>query len=582
MKKISLRKKLIGLFVLTSTIPIILLSLFAFYNTSSILRKNTEMLTNTNLKQIDDNMQIWLEAYEDLLYQIYTNDDMVVWVDNLNHEQDVPVTTSQIRRFLRGLLNTKDYIRSITIITENGTVITYDQLTAATYDNSWLKNFSLDQDEIYGQISADNNTHIFPTEFGTRFASKDYYLFHLAHRIIDYRDLQKRNGIVLVSLDEQLLQSILATNAAANKNDMNVNFLIDEKGRIISHENKDQIGTQFSEEEYRSVYTSLYRYHDEAFGWDIVNVTDHSSFMKDLREKAYFITGICVILLLITMLIVWRISGQLADSVHTVVKTMRMAEAGNLSVCVPLQAKMPVEIETIANQFNDTLKKLKCALAKEKEAGEKQRRAEIKALEAQINPHFLYNTLDTINWMAIDKEEFDISNAINTLATILRYAITDSDEMVTVKDEVAWLKKYIYLQQFRLKNKFIRIIDVSPEIMNDKIHKLLLQPFVENAIIHGFERGKEEHVLEVKMEKEETFLKITIRDNGKGMDEQVLYRLHTGQSVETEDKNHIGMENAFTRLHMYYKGMEKIRIRSKPGEGTEIILRLPAELPPDD
>ena len=116
-------------------------------------------------------------------------------------------------------------------------------------------------------------------------------------------------------------------------------------------------------------------------------------------------------------------------------------------------------------------------------------------MEAQINPHFLYNTLDTINWMAIDKDEFDISNAINSLATILRYAIADSSGEVFVRDEIDWLKKYIYLQQFRLKNNFTCSINVDPDVMDLRIHKLLLQPFVENSILHGFEGTKNNHVL---------------------------------------------------------------------------------------
>ncbi len=139
--------------------------------------------------------------------------------------------------------------------------------------------------------------------------------------------------------------------------------------------------------------------------------------------------------------------------------------------------------------------KLVCALEKEKKKQRISReKAEIRALEAQINPHFLYNTLDTINWMAIDRGEFDISNAIGSLANILRYAITDSNGTVCIRDEIEWLKKYIYLQQFRLKNKFVRVIEVAPELLDVKIHKLLLQPFIENAIIHGFNGEQDEYI----------------------------------------------------------------------------------------
>jgi len=234
-----------------------------------------------------------------------------------------------------------------------------------------------------------------------------------------------------------------------------------------------------------------------------------------------------------------------------------------------------MEIETVALQFNETLEKLVYAQQKEKEATDKQREAEIKALEAQINPHFLYNTLDTINWMAIDRDEFDISNAISSLATILRYAITDSNGTVCVRDEIEWLKKYIYLQQFRLKNKFVRIIEVAPEVLDIEIHKLLLQPFIENAIIHGFKGEQDEYILEVLLRMENESLTIIIRDNGSGMEPDLVEKINNGQQVKSEEKSHIGMDNAIMRLNMYCEGRAKVHVISELGKGTEITLLLP-------
>lgn len=146
MKKTSMQKKLIRLFLATSTIPILVLSFFYFYNISHTLKKNTEDLTSASLKQMDNNLQIWLDSYEDLLFQIYTDDDVVEWVDRLNEGQDASMAKNQLRRYLRGLLNTKDYIRSIAIITAEGESVTYNQLSPATYENSWMDHFSISQE----------------------------------------------------------------------------------------------------------------------------------------------------------------------------------------------------------------------------------------------------------------------------------------------------------------------------------------------------------------------------------------------------------------------------------------------------
>ena len=214
-------------------------------------------------------------------------------------------------------------------------------------------------------------------------------------------------------------------------------------------------------------------------------------------------------------------------------------------------------------------------MEKFKKSVEKQKNAEIAALEAQINPHFLYNTLDTISWMAIDRDEYEISNMIATLARILRYGISDSNGIVKIKDEIDWLKQYIFLQQTKLKNSFECHINVEPELMEIPIHKLLLQPFIENAILHGFEGVDRAHRLQMDMKREGEFIKIEIEDNGCGISDETVQEMNQGIFRKTEDKNHIGMENAITRLYMYYGEKTKVTIGSRPGEGTLIRIWIP-------
>lgn len=589
-KRVSLWKKIISIFALTSTIPIVILCLFMIYTTTDILKKNTDTLMRNNIKQLNDNLNIQINAYEDVLYQLYTGDEIVEWVDKLNAEEDMPVTISQLRRYLRGILNSKDYIRSITIITESGLEVTYGCIATTTYANSWIENFSYSTEELYEEISSDNKLHVFPTEYGNTFANKDHYLFHMANRIIDYRDLDKQIGIVIVSLDEELLENILKSSYG----NIGANILLDKNGRVISCNNKEKIGTVLfnknsTEVEKKSSfisfvgdmlqinkkYISVYSYLNEELQWELVSAANQSVYMKEIKHNAYIIVFVGLLLLFVTILLLWELSRQLINSINTVVSSMRVAGAGDLSTRIEISEKMSLEIENVALQFNETLGKLVCALEKEKEATDKQRKAEIRALEAQINPHFLYNTLDTINWMAIDRGEFDISNAIGSLANILRYAITDSNGTVCIRDEIEWLKKYIYLQQFRLKNKFVRVIEVAPELLDVKIHKLLLQPFIENAIIHGFNGEQDEYILEVYISREKNYLVIIIRDNGSGMSSDLVNRINNGQTIKTEGKNHIGMDNAIMRLNMYCEGQAKVMVTSEINKGTEVKLILP-------
>lgn len=593
-KKASLQTKLIRLFIMTSAVPILFISFFSFYNISNTLKKNTEELTINNLEQISNSLNIWLESYEDILYQIYTDDDVVTLVDKLNSGKDVEVSKNQLRRFLRGILNTKDYIRSITVITSEGMIIAYDQLTSSSSDKSWLPQFSLSQDQLYEEISKDNSTHIFPTEYGVSFANKDYYLFHMAHRIIDYKDLTKKNGVVIVSIDEKLLSKVCIEKDISYKNRSDINFIVDQKGRLISYNNEEQLTNTVTnskailkdrKEDYlnfisqetkiKKEYLSVYVFRNEELSWDIVNVTNQWADIRTLSLQQQIVILVGTLSLLIAISLTVWLSRRLVSSVKKVTEAMYTVSTGNLETKVNIEKQMPLEIEFIALQFNDMLVKLYEAIKKENEAKERQLDAEIRALEAQINPHFLYNTLDTINWMAINKEDYDISNAINSLAMILRYAITNSNAMVEIHQELDWLKNYIYLQQIRLKNTFHYELDVDPQILNDKVHKLILQPFVENAIIHGFEGITREHILIIKLELQDDFIRILIKDNGKGIEPAVVEEINNKVFNHSDRGSHIGMENVISRLFMYYGEAASVQINSILDEETEVVILIP-------
>ena len=595
MAKRSLRNRLISIFILTSAVPLFCVGIFLSYNTIRMMRENTRTLMQQNLKQIDDNMNLLLDSYEDLVYQIYTDDDVVRWMDSLNANEDEAVTTNQLRRFMNALLYSKDDIGAITVISDSGRMVTTHTLNAATYENPWLSQFHMDQKALYDTVSRENGYHVFPTEYATNFAGEDHYLFHIAHRIIDYRNLKKHCGIVVVSLDEDLLHRVLYMEGK-EKEGSNYSFLIDRDCRVISGPDKSWIGEilpdsiDISDEKAlaagiqvflkeRGIRTpsqyDVYTYPDRERDWVIANAISQLTFLQRVGKNLLIIGAIWLLLFGIAVYLLRRQTEKLVSSVHTVTDAMKEAGSGDLSVQIPIEETLPIEIETVANEFNDTLRKLNVSRQKEKEAARNRQKAELKALEAQINPHFLYNTLDTINWMAIDREEYDISNAINSLAFILRYAISNYDGEVPVRDEVEWLKRYVYLQQYRMKNRFHCDISVSPEVQDWKIHKLLIQPFVENAILHGFRYAQDEYLLEILFREENGRLKIRIADNGAGFDTSVVDRIMKGEAAAGKEKEHIGLENAILRFDMYTDGRGILKIDSRFGEGTTVEMEFP-------
>ena len=562
-----MRQMLISRFSILTAVMITVICAYMAYSSAVTLRRGTEELAAINMKAAESILSIRFSEYENLLYQMYTNDDMVIWADNINKGEDAAVSVSKMRRYLSTVLNSNSFIKSIMVIMENSRVITYDQLTYSVHENSWISRFSLSSDEIYRLASADFATHVWPTEFGTRFANQDYWLFHLAHRIVNYKQLEKRYGVIVLSLDERLLEEVLLT---VKTEDSQV-YMTDETGKIISCTDKALIGTPFTP----AAGSSLDKLENGILGWSIIRVHDNSRFVQSLVEKLLQIVCMGVVLMLAALFVISKISAKLTRDIDGIVEGMQRTDETGIPARLPRNREMLSEIDVIAKQYNHTIDDLETALLREKTETENSRKAEIRMLEAQINPHFIYNILDTVNWIAIEKDEYDISNAISTLAAILRYAISNSDKPVTLRDEVDWLKKYVYLQQFRLKNKFSFEIKTDPEILDVRVHKLIIQPFVENAIMHGFDTQRETYTLHVSMLAEGSKVAITIADNGKGISPEILAALRSGDVKEIRDKAGIGLSNAFLRLHRYCEGQDEVSVQSVLDEGTTVTIRFP-------
>ena len=224
--------------------------------------------------------------------------------------------------------------------------------------------------------------------------------------------------------------------------------------------------------------------------------------------------------------------------------------------------------------------KVKQLIEEVSEANEQKRDAEIRALEAQINPHFLYNTLDTINWMAIEKEEYEISKMLRNLGVILRYSVNKSNQLATMREIEDWIEKYISLNQMRFENAFTYEINVDKETYDIRIYKLLLQPFVENAILHGFKEMEYGGLLriDIHLSEERSDLIIIIEDNGKGISPEILDIFNNREEAVKDDGRSIGLHNAFSRIHMYYGDAASWYINSILGKGTVITIRLPVNI----
>ncbi len=579
----SFKFQLIMSFVLVSIIPLFLIQTISTYVITESMRENIDEIIEMNLLQTRKSLDLTLSGYEDFLFQIYTNDEMIENMNNINKDHEVAVNVNQLRRHLRSFSNAKPSVQCVTLMTSSGNLIAYDKLTPITFESSWL-NEEEEAQKLYQNIATSNDTVIIETGDATQFGVNPYYLFHMTHRMIDYKNIFNDVGIIIISLDESVLAE------ACNEKEVDgsgsaFNFIVDATGKLVSFPDRSRIGEIVDAGDNEAMQQlvqdsgaikgreiAIHTLKDEKTGWTIINATDQSDLFGKVHNQQRITIIVGVLAAFIMVLIILPITRRLSGSITKVVKAMSTAGTGELTVRIENEKAMPVEIQKIADQFNNMIEEIGVLVDEVKEATFRQKEAEIRALEYQINPHFLYNTLDTINWMALDKDEHEISSMINSLARILRYGVDKSNAVVTLREEVDWLRQYIYLQQTRLKNAFEFRLDVDEKIMGCKIHKLLLQPFVENSILHGFYGKKDKCILSVSIKDSGDIVEIIIEDNGNGMPEEMVSSFNH-KELRDENTGHIGIENVQSRLEMYYG--DKASVYAKSGKsGTCITLRV--------
>jgi two-component system sensor histidine kinase YesM len=213
----------------------------------------------------------------------------------------------------------------------------------------------------------------------------------------------------------------------------------------------------------------------------------------------------------------------------------------------------------------------------------KQKEVEFKMLASQINPHFLYNTLETIRMKAVVNHQPEIVELVKMLAKTMRYNIQVTDRLVTLKEELQMVEYYLKIQEYRFGDRITSNLTVEPVVdSRARILPLTIQPFVENAFVHGLEGKDKDGRLEIRVYMEGDDLCICIRDNGAGMDYYELGALRKTLREEQADQSHIGMRNVNQRIKLLYGEKYGVEVDSQKNLGTTVIIRIPYRISDDE
>ena len=203
-----------------------------------------------------------------------------------------------------------------------------------------------------------------------------------------------------------------------------------------------------------------------------------------------------------------------------------------------------------------------------------KRRYELKVLQSQINPHFLYNTLDSIIWMAEWGKNQEVVKMTSSLARLLRRSISNEQEVVTIEEEIDYTEAYLTIQKMRYQDKLEYEIEAEPDIRKEETVKLVLQPVVENAIYHGIKYKDGKGLIQIRGFREGGDIILQVEDDGRGMDQDTLEHIFEKHVRDTKS-NGVGLQNVHERIRLYYGAAYGLSFESEPGKGTVVTIRLP-------
>ena len=324
--------------------------------------------------------------------------------------------------------------------------------------------------------------------------------------------------------------------------------------------------SSFSLDKYTYYYTKIPANEN----WYLCTKVETANLTKETSSFILMLTSLLVLFTLITIVVCIYLSRSITKPISNLNETMQKASS-NLQI-VADQSDIE-EINSLSYSFNQLIQKIDNLLKKIKEDAKLQRQSEIKVLQAQINPHFLYNTLDALNWKALQHQDTEMTTLIRSLCDFYRISLSNGDDFIPIKDEIKHVECYLKIQSIRFKNQFTYDLEVEPHLLSMYCLKILLQPLIENAITHGLRPLDYPGEIHIRIFTQENNIIMAVDDNGVGMSDQMLDEVKNGLSNQALHK--YGLYNINQRIRLTYGETYGIHIQSQLNSGTKVTVTIP-------
>ncbi len=583
-RNLPIKRKMLLVLYLQIIIPLFLIGFMSYWISGNILKDRSEAYSQDILKNIQfrikDRVDNYTSISQELLYDnLIYNRIKGSSEDNL-HNADVETP-------LKKFLYPRNGIQSICFVSKDG-----KRKCVADDKSTKVRIVELVRYEEMARVARQGLGKVmwyFDLEDENENKYKKVQNIFLVRTIYDRDNYVEEIGLFVMLIKKEVFESVC--KEFDTKYMQNVVVLTKENYIVVSmNQNAD-----FLTDTYTQINNGRDEFIDKTgralipcvsiddLKWDIVTYIPYKNIYKEIGNLRTWLVIFCILTVLILSILSRMIATDLINPINRLVGAMKTVKKGRL---VDVEVDRDDELGFITKTYNEMAMEIEHLLTWNYREQLTRKEAQLKALQSQINPHFLFNTLESINWMAHLNNVPEISETVSALSSLMEASIGRDDKLITLREEFLYIDNYISILKRRFEDGIQLIKWVETEdILNIKIPKLLIQPLIENAVYHGIERTTNKGIINLNAFIIADMLIIKVIDNGMGMDEEELKILNENLSMDNntyfrtivkKDRKSIGLENVNRRIKLFYGEKFGIRIESKKGSFTKVLVSIPA------
>lgn len=561
-------------------IAVLIFLLIALNFTSRTIYENTNNYTSQIVRQVNYDIDAYIDYMENISSVMAKSGDVSLYLfAEKQSPEDIEEERERILAQFNTIMESRKDIYNIAAVGENGRYIINQGEDVLT---PYINLESLD----WYQAAMNSATGIAVSSSHVQNAIQSSYKWVITlSRVLVNNRTGEKEGLFFVDMNYSAISDLCNNNSIGNKGYI---FVLDDKGNIIYHpkqqlmygglrtEHIDEImaceedSLIVREGTERKLYTLS---RSEKTGWTVVGAAYTSELLKNSKQAQMLYVLAAALLILGVLLISSILSREITKPLRHLTESMSRVEKGQFDKA-NVDVTLKNEIGSLGKSYNVMTERIHTLMEENVYEQKQKRKSELKALQAQINPHFLYNTLDSIIWMSEAGQNDEVVEMTSALAKLLRQSISNAHEQVELRQEMEYVRNYLTIQKMRYQDKLEYSIEIEPEVSHVMIVKLVLQPIVENAIYHGIKYKGSKGILRIRAYADGEDACVVIEDDGIGMDETTLRSLFD-ETKREHKQNGVGVPNVQKRLKLYYGERYGIKYESRLGEGTRAVIRIP-------